>query len=76
MIEVGSQLEKITLNNVKEKANFYQSEALSQPNVSDETNFEVKKALSKHAQPIPCPICKELMKNERGVKLHIAKKHK
>ncbi|RNA44648.1 hypothetical protein BpHYR1_017606 [Brachionus plicatilis] len=31
---------------------------------------EVKTALSKHANPVPCDLCGELMKNIKGVKLH------
>ncbi|RNA08713.1 hypothetical protein BpHYR1_021481 [Brachionus plicatilis] len=34
---------------------------------SQETLNVVKKALSKHANPVPCEICGELMKNIIGV---------
>ena len=43
---------------------------------SEETQFVVKKALSKHTNPIACPECGKLIKNERGVKQHISKMHK
>ena len=46
------------------------------PVVTEETQFIVKKALSKHENPVPCPDCGKLMKNERGLKLHFSKMHK
>ncbi|CAF0895277.1 unnamed protein product [Brachionus calyciflorus] len=50
--------------------------SLEKPVTSTEAKLQVKKALSKHENPVRCPICNDLMKNERGVKLHMAKKHK
>ncbi|RNA21027.1 germinal-center associated nuclear -like isoform X1 [Brachionus plicatilis] len=46
------------------------------PIASEATQSAVKKVLSKHKNPIACPECGKLMKNERGVKQHIAKIHK
>ncbi|RNA43306.1 hypothetical protein BpHYR1_009595 [Brachionus plicatilis] len=46
------------------------------PIASEATQSAVKKVLSKHKNPIACPECGKLMKNERGVKQHIAKMHK
>ncbi|RNA29999.1 hypothetical protein BpHYR1_051480 [Brachionus plicatilis] len=44
--------------------------------VNKKTQSAVKKVLSKHKNPIACSECGKLMKNERGVKQHIAKMHK
>ncbi|RNA16449.1 hypothetical protein BpHYR1_017867 [Brachionus plicatilis] len=49
---------------------------LKAPIASEPTQSNVKKVLSKHKNPIACPECGKLMKNERGVKRHIEKMHK
>ena len=42
----------------------------------EEAKLAAKKALSKHSNPVACSICGEFMKNEKGVKMHMAKKNK
>ena len=37
--------------------------------------FETKKAISKHSNLVECPIFGNYFKNDKGVKLHQAKKH-
>ncbi|RNA03398.1 hypothetical protein BpHYR1_028831 [Brachionus plicatilis] len=50
--------------------------AMAAISTSQVTLNVVKKALSKYVNPVPCEICGELMKNIKGVKLHIAENHK
>ncbi|RNA34864.1 hypothetical protein BpHYR1_005930 [Brachionus plicatilis] len=49
-----------------EKAVNYREKAMPEISTSQETLNVVKKALSKHANPVPCEICGELMKNIKG----------
>ncbi|RNA02403.1 hypothetical protein BpHYR1_023693 [Brachionus plicatilis] len=42
--------------------------ALEAPIASEATQSAVKKGLCKHKNPIACPECGKLMKNERGAK--------
>lgn len=72
---ISNQFENICLNSVQEKAELYKTLATSEIIVSKKTETAVKMALSKHKNPVACDICGEFMKNERGVKLHKAKKH-
>ncbi|RNA32426.1 hypothetical protein BpHYR1_052643 [Brachionus plicatilis] len=60
----------------REKAIHYREKAMTEITTSQETLNVVKTALSKHANPVPCDLCGKLMKNIKGVKLHMAKKHK
>lgn len=73
---VNSKFTEMSLLTVKEKSDIYKEAALSLPTVSEETRQVVKKCLSKHDDPVACPICGQFMKNEKGVKLHISKKNK
>lgn len=72
---ISKNLNEMRFLNIKEKLNEYRKLALEPHVASDEAKEQVAAALSKHTNPVSCPICKALMKNERGVKLHIAKKH-
>ncbi|RNA32649.1 hypothetical protein BpHYR1_035333 [Brachionus plicatilis] len=38
---------------------------------SEATQSAVKKVLSKHKNPIACPECRKLMKNERGIFINL-----
>ncbi|RNA04381.1 hypothetical protein BpHYR1_044591 [Brachionus plicatilis] len=49
----------------------FKSAALAKQVVSEETKLAVKKSLCKFSDPTPCPLCGELMKNDKVVKLHI-----
>ena len=75
LLTIDEKLSVLNLN-AAEKAIHYREKAMAAISTSQETLNVVKKALSKHASPVPCEICGELMKNIKGVKLHIAKKHK
>ena len=66
----------LNFETVKQKADFYKNVALTKQTVSEETMLAVKKSLCKYSDSTPCPICGEFMKNDKGVKLHISKKHK
>ncbi|CAF0816140.1 unnamed protein product [Brachionus calyciflorus] len=44
--------------------------------VSEVIQLVVKKALSKHENPVPCPVCGRMMKNQRGINGHMSKMHK
>lgn len=72
---ISKNLNEMRFLNIKEKLNEYRKLALEPHVASDEAKEQVAAALSKHRNPVSCSICKALMKNERGVKLHIAKKH-
>ncbi|RNA08646.1 hypothetical protein BpHYR1_024355 [Brachionus plicatilis] len=58
-----------------ENENDFSKIASEAPIASKATQSAVKKVLSKHKNPIACSECEKLMKNERGVKQHIAKMH-
>jgi len=45
------------------KSQYYKELAMSDMAVSKETDVAVKRALSKHTNPVSCDICGELMKN-------------
>ncbi|RNA33986.1 hypothetical protein BpHYR1_020428, partial [Brachionus plicatilis] len=62
--------------NRKRKGSFYKEIALVLVESSDAAKLAAKKALSKLSKPVECSICGEFMKNEKGVKLHMSKKHK
>ena len=72
---ISTKLSSIQITSVKSLSIRYQEEALSVPEPSQEAKLEVKSVLTKYPNGTPCHICGELMKNERGVKLHKAKKH-
>ncbi|RNA17859.1 hypothetical protein BpHYR1_047982 [Brachionus plicatilis] len=57
-------------------ASLFSKIASEAPIASEEKQSAAKKFRSKHKNPIACPECGKLMKNERGVKQHIAKMHK
>ncbi|RNA41940.1 hypothetical protein BpHYR1_047416 [Brachionus plicatilis] len=73
--DLANDMNKICISSLREKVDIYKEQAMAGLSISNETEMIVKKALSKHSNPVPCNICGELMKNERGVKLHIAKMH-
>lgn len=73
--DLANDINKICISSVRDKVDIYKEQAMAGLPISSETEMIVKKALSKHANPVPCNICGELMKNDRGVKLHIAKMH-
>jgi hypothetical protein len=73
--KLDDDFNQMNLNPLK-KSQFYKQLAMSELHISDETHDVVKKALSKHTNPVACDICGELMKNAQGVRLHKAKKHK
>ncbi|RNA18855.1 hypothetical protein BpHYR1_039227 [Brachionus plicatilis] len=74
--EINSISKNFNLNlNIKEKLNEYRKLALEPHVASDEAKEQVAAALSNHTNPVSCPVCKALVKNERSVKFHIAKKH-
>ena len=75
IITLDQHLSVLNLN-AAEKAKNYLEKVMTEITPSQETLKVVKEELSKHANPVPCEICGELMKNSKGVKLHIAKKHK
>ncbi|RNA13348.1 hypothetical protein BpHYR1_046501 [Brachionus plicatilis] len=68
---LGQKFQELKFDSVKEKADFFQSAALAKQLVSEETKLAVKKSFCKFSDPTPCPLCGELMKNDKGVKLHI-----
>ncbi|CAF1013923.1 unnamed protein product [Brachionus calyciflorus] len=74
--EISSAVCKLSLNPTKKKLEKFSKIASEAPIASDATQSAVKTVLSKHSNPIACPECGKLMKNERGVKQHIAKMHK
>ncbi|RNA43973.1 hypothetical protein BpHYR1_022589 [Brachionus plicatilis] len=75
LITIDKELSLLNLN-AGEKAIHYREKAMTEIIISHETLNVVKTALSKHANSVPCDLCGELMKNTKGVKLHMAKKHK
>ena len=76
LITIDHELSMLNMNTASEKAKHYREKAMTEITPSQETLNVVKRALSKHANPVACDICGELMKNVKGVKLHMAKKHK
>ena len=72
---LGNGVSELNLNSVKEKAVEYKKIAMTHFEPSEEAIFEAKKAISKHSNPVECPICGNYFKYEKGVKLHKAKKH-
>ncbi|CAF0871757.1 unnamed protein product [Brachionus calyciflorus] len=75
LITINENLNFLNLN-AAEKAAHYREKAMAEISTSQETLNVVKSVLSKHVNPVPCEICGELMKNIKGVKLHMAKRHK
>ncbi|RNA41798.1 hypothetical protein BpHYR1_025160 [Brachionus plicatilis] len=63
----------LKINLTKHKLEKYLKIVSEVPTASEETLFGVKRALSKHTNPLACPECGRLMKNERGVKNLIMK---
>ncbi|RNA39418.1 hypothetical protein BpHYR1_039406 [Brachionus plicatilis] len=57
---------KILNLNAGEKAIHYREKAMTEITTSQETLNVVKTALSKHANPVPCDLCGQLMKNIKG----------
>jgi len=72
--EENLDFDSLTIS-VKAKAINYAEQVAELPKVSDETKTIIDRALSKFDNPVPCPECGKLLKNERGVKLHMAKMH-
>lgn len=72
---LGISLSELNFNTVKDKADGYRKLAMTEFETSEIAKLEAKKAISKHPNPIACPICGNMFKNEKGVKLHKAKKH-
>lgn len=72
---VNTKLNDLKINSAKLKSQLYEQQSLFNPTVSEHTELVVSRALSKHENPVPCPVCKKMMKNEKGVKLHMSKKH-
>ncbi|RMZ94568.1 hypothetical protein BpHYR1_021628 [Brachionus plicatilis] len=52
---------------VYKKRLFWYTRAMAAISTSQETLNVVKKALTKHANPVPCEICGELLKNIKGI---------
>ncbi|RMZ95591.1 hypothetical protein BpHYR1_024733 [Brachionus plicatilis] len=75
LIIIDENLSVLNLN-AEEKAVNYHEKAMAAISTSQETLNVVKKTLSKHANPVPWEISGELMKNIKGEKLHLAKKHR
>ncbi|RNA02284.1 hypothetical protein BpHYR1_019075 [Brachionus plicatilis] len=73
LITIDKELSVLNLN-AGEKAIHYREKAMTEIATSQETLNVVKTALSKHVNPVPCDLCGKLMKNIKGVKLHMAKK--
>ncbi|RNA35312.1 G-coupled receptor -like protein [Brachionus plicatilis] len=68
--EVTEAICKLNLNPTKKKLEKLSKIASEAPIASQATQSAVKKALCKHKNPIACPECGKLMKNERGAKMH------
>jgi hypothetical protein len=73
-LEEDLDFDSLTIS-VKAKANNYAEQVAELPKISDETKAIIDRALSKFDNPLPCPECGKLLKNERGVKLHMTKMH-
>ncbi|RNA11961.1 hypothetical protein BpHYR1_022824 [Brachionus plicatilis] len=65
LITIDENLSVLNIN-AAEKAVHYREKAMTAISTSQEALNVVKKALSKHANPVPCEICGELMKNVNG----------
>ncbi|RNA08211.1 hypothetical protein BpHYR1_024336 [Brachionus plicatilis] len=69
---MAKDINMIRISNVRDKVVNNKKHAIAGLPISNETKM-IKKALSKYTNPVAWNICGELMKNERGAKLHIAK---
>ncbi|CAF1050119.1 unnamed protein product [Brachionus calyciflorus] len=72
---LSGEMSEVKISNVKLKSIEYKERSLEKRVTSTEAKLQVKKAISKHENSVPCSICYDLMKNERGVKLHMVWKH-
>ena len=70
---VNTKINNLRINSAKLKSLLYEQQSVVNPTVSEHTELAVSRALSKHENPVPCPDCGKLMKNERVIKLHFSK---
>ncbi|RMZ93697.1 ISXO2-like domain-containing [Brachionus plicatilis] len=63
-------------SDVKKKATLCEIKSLEQPKSSDDQMLQIKKILSNKKNPIACELCGQFMNGEKGIQIHMARKHK
>ncbi|CAF0971717.1 unnamed protein product, partial [Brachionus calyciflorus] len=59
-------MNKLDIRSVRLKSQLYEKDSIINPSDSEETQFVVNSVLCKHGNPVACPICKKLMRNDKG----------